>query len=442
MTVLNKDKILDAAKEYVSQGKFDKAIKEYDKLLAVDPADMRVKIRIAELYIKKRQIKEAIAAYRFVADAYTREGFYLKAVTLYKSILRLNPSLVEINAALGDLYEKMGIKKDAVHQYEILVNAYETQGNFADSLRLKEKLVELIPDKPLYRIRLAEGYQRESRHDEAIIQFELLARQYREKGEDAKKLIDLYEKILPHRKENKEMFKELVSLYYKRKEYPQALKWLEERKNLVAVDGDLMLMQAQMYAGLNQLESARNKYQELAEMYTEKGQTSRALEAYAGILAILPEESENVKQQVEAIQGGSFDGLFKRVEEERKKEEEAARQKELQEEAQKAEQENAKTAAKAGPAPVPAPPEAPRAEAPAKGGEAPKPKIPPGGGPTELIGWLKKARSALALGHAYRDTGLVEEAKKEFETAAQCLEKVLEIDSEHPEALQLKKTLS
>ncbi|MDP2599212.1 MAG: tetratricopeptide repeat protein, partial [Deltaproteobacteria bacterium] len=138
MTVLNKDKILDAAKDFIAQGKFDKAIREYEKLLAADPKDMRVKLRIAELFAKRRQVPEAIKAYREVAAHYAHEGFYLKAVTVYKNIIRLNPSLMDINLALAELYEKMGLNQDAVHQYEILASTYEQKNQFQDVLKMRE----------------------------------------------------------------------------------------------------------------------------------------------------------------------------------------------------------------------------------------------------------------------------------------------------------------
>ncbi|MDO8494828.1 MAG: tetratricopeptide repeat protein, partial [Deltaproteobacteria bacterium] len=154
MTVLNKDKILEQAKDFVEQGKLDKAIREYEKILNADPKDMRVKIRIAELYIKHRQIPLAIKLYREVADTYTQDGFFLKAVTILKNILRQNPSLMDVNADLASLYDKMGLNSDASHQYEILANTYEQKGQYEEALKIWQKLVELIPDQKNYRYRL------------------------------------------------------------------------------------------------------------------------------------------------------------------------------------------------------------------------------------------------------------------------------------------------
>ena len=38
MNILNKEKILELAKAYSDEGKFDKAIREYEKILLADPA--------------------------------------------------------------------------------------------------------------------------------------------------------------------------------------------------------------------------------------------------------------------------------------------------------------------------------------------------------------------------------------------------------------------
>ena len=145
-TILNKEKLLEQAQAFVDEGKIDKAIREYEKILFSDVKDLRVKIRIAELYTKQKQSEQAIKLYREVALQYTDEGFYLKAVTVYKQILRLNPSLIEINEELAKLYERMGILGDAVRQYDIVANALDRRGDRERSLEIREKIVQLHPD--------------------------------------------------------------------------------------------------------------------------------------------------------------------------------------------------------------------------------------------------------------------------------------------------------
>src|SRR3990167_4180460 len=376
MTVLNKDKILDPAKDFITEGKFDKAVREYEKLLQADPKDMRIKLRIAELFAKIRQIPEAIKAYREVAESYAHDGFYLKAVTVYENILRLNPSLLDVNQALAALYEKMGLSQDAVHQYEILAQAKE---------------------------------QKKEPH----------------------RLIELYERILPSRPQNKEMLTHLVDLYYQKKDYKAALKWLEQFKQVTSADTHLLGLQAEMYAVLNQLDTARGKYQELAELYMQQGENQKALNAYGEILTLLPEEMETLRPIVEGIQAGAMEVLQKKSQEKRQskqeeqklKEEEQEKEKEAKEKARDLEKQKPKLAPQQASATPPFPVKQPPTE---KG---------------DVNTLLKKAKSALQLSKAYETTGLESEAKQELSQARDCLKKILTIDSQHAEALQLLKDL-
>lgn len=308
MSILNKEKILAQAKKLITQGKFDAAIKEYDKVLAVDPSDMRVKIRIAELYAKQKRIGDAIKFYRQVAQEYEKDGFYLKAVTVYKSVLRLNPSLIEINRFLAEIYEKMGLHKDAVHQYQILANHFEHKGESKNALDIRKRLVELDPAEATLRLRLAELYQWEGQEQESLDEYERVAQQYKDDGR-VEQAIDLYEKILSHRPNNIEMIRELVLIYRKRGELKKAVKYLESNPKIFDNDPYLINILAEMYSRLNQVESAKNKYRELADLYLSRSEMDSALEAYKQVLVLDPTAEKDIEVLVESIRPGAIESL-------------------------------------------------------------------------------------------------------------------------------------
>ncbi|MDO8527347.1 MAG: AAA family ATPase [Deltaproteobacteria bacterium] len=450
MTILNKDKILETAKDFVTQGKFDKAIREYEKILDADPKDMRVKLRIAELFTKRRQIPEAIKAYCFVAEHYATEGFYLKAVTIYKSILRLNPSMLDVNQSLAHLYEKMGLNPDAVHQYEILASSYEQKRQFDEALKVRQKLVELAPQDAGHRIRLAEGYQREERKDDAIEQYEILAVQYREQKKEPQHLIDLYERILPSRPQNKDMLFDLVHLYHAKKDFKSALKWLEQGKQAVSGNADLLSLQAEMYAALHQLDTARGKFQELAELHVKSGEKEKALLAYCEIIVLLPEETETLRPLVEVVEPGAMEKLIREA---GVKREAKAEQTRLEEEAIEKEKE-ARELARHKPegashmaAPVKVetkvetkPPVLKQAAVMTSRFQVKveTTKIPETNDIPALLG---KAQSAITLAKAYLSMGLDNEAQQEWKQAEEALHQVLAADDSHILAKKLLQEL-
>jgi pilus assembly protein FimV len=81
---MDKNKIIEAAAKLVAKGAYDKAIKEYQKILDSDPKDVRVLQKMGELFQKKNENPQAAHYFSKVAEGYSQDGFFLKAVALYK----------------------------------------------------------------------------------------------------------------------------------------------------------------------------------------------------------------------------------------------------------------------------------------------------------------------------------------------------------------------
>ena len=86
----NKRKILDTARKLAQKGAKEKALKEYAKLLKLDPGDAKLRLEIGDAHRRWGQIEEAIETYERVATQYAKEGFDARAVAVYKQILNLD----------------------------------------------------------------------------------------------------------------------------------------------------------------------------------------------------------------------------------------------------------------------------------------------------------------------------------------------------------------
>jgi Tfp pilus assembly protein PilF len=80
---INKRKILEAARKYVQKGAQAKALKEFQKLLKLDPRDARLRLEIGDAYRRWGDNDKAIETYSQVANQYTKEGFDARAVAVY-----------------------------------------------------------------------------------------------------------------------------------------------------------------------------------------------------------------------------------------------------------------------------------------------------------------------------------------------------------------------
>ena len=93
---INREKILKGAEKLVQKGKIEPAIREYEKLLKINPNDVNTINRIGDLHNRIGQVDRAVELYEKIADSFAADGFANKAIAIYKKINRLAPDHVEV----------------------------------------------------------------------------------------------------------------------------------------------------------------------------------------------------------------------------------------------------------------------------------------------------------------------------------------------------------
>lgn len=168
-----KEKLIDKAQKLIQKGQYDKAIAEYRAAAEADPRDISIRLRIGDLYVKVGRKTEAIKEYTEAARANAQRGFYLKAIAVYKQILKLDDSL-EVHNKLAELYTKQRLIADAISEYSYIVTWYERRGKTNEVLELLKKMVEVDPDNIGVRLKLAELYQRLSFEKDSLTEYCLI----------------------------------------------------------------------------------------------------------------------------------------------------------------------------------------------------------------------------------------------------------------------------
>lgn len=230
-------KFFDAIKAKFTSGKFkelsqkffqdghDKLLKDLNGLQKDNPEDMRVKQKIAETLFKKGDTDGAVLKFREIADYFEKEQFILKAIRACKSVLKIRPADVDINLRLAALYVKIDMIPEAGNQYRIAINHYATRGERAEALSLAQDLVKIDPSNA-NRIKLAEIYQNNAIFEEAVKQYEILAKDYRSKKQ-YDDLLRMYERILPYRPDNTAILKDVCILHLRQQKPDKALKLID-----------------------------------------------------------------------------------------------------------------------------------------------------------------------------------------------------------------------
>lgn len=173
----DKGKILQTANQLAARGQFDKAIAEWKKLLVDSPHDGSIQNNIGDLHLKRHATDEAIEAYLQAGAAFHAAGSALKAIAVYKKILKLDPARYGVYQQLGDLNAERGLVNNAVSDYLTLSKLLLRDGRTRDALAVYRKIVDLDPVNLSARQRLAELCLQENQRDEAIKAFFQLAKE-------------------------------------------------------------------------------------------------------------------------------------------------------------------------------------------------------------------------------------------------------------------------
>jgi tetratricopeptide (TPR) repeat protein len=172
---LHREKLVRNAEKFVSRGRIEAAIREYRKLLEDQPKDTGTLNRVGDLYARLNRIDEAVRLFAQIAEQYTEEGFFVKAIAIYKKIIKLDPTRLSVYEKLANLYHRQGLVNEARTQYQVLADYYVKHDNAASAISIYQQMADLEPDDPAHRAKLAELYQQEQLNDKALKQYLLIA---------------------------------------------------------------------------------------------------------------------------------------------------------------------------------------------------------------------------------------------------------------------------
>ena len=163
----NKAKALQEAEKLVTQGKIGQAIKRYFDILERDSSDVILLNTIGDLYIRDRNVSEGLKQFSRLAEAYVQDGFIVKAIAIYKKIVKLEPDSVDPLLRLVELYQTQRMAREARELYYQIAECYKRKKQNDKVLETLRKVVQLDVENVPARVRLAAFCEEIGRKDEA-----------------------------------------------------------------------------------------------------------------------------------------------------------------------------------------------------------------------------------------------------------------------------------
>jgi tetratricopeptide (TPR) repeat protein len=180
-----KDKLIEDAQKLALKGQLDKAIKAYQQVMSLEPSALNHRQKLAELLVRAGRVDDAREEFEVIGKKFTSDGFYLKAIAVYKKLQGMFPGDIPITLTLANLNEKHGLVANALAEYKQVYDYYVKASNSEDALTMLEKMQNVDPQNINIKHKLAEAYFQIGQKDDSYAVFSKLATILQERGDVA-----------------------------------------------------------------------------------------------------------------------------------------------------------------------------------------------------------------------------------------------------------------
>ena len=133
------------AQLFVSDGFLTKAIAVYKRIAKLAPEEIRPLEKLADLYVQQGVMSEARPLFLQLAELHLKNNRQPEAITLLKKLLTAEPDNLRIQVRLADLYQAMGQSGEALGAYVSAAQRALARGDHAECEKLAEKALYIDP---------------------------------------------------------------------------------------------------------------------------------------------------------------------------------------------------------------------------------------------------------------------------------------------------------
>jgi pilus assembly protein FimV len=131
------------AQVYLSDGFNSKAIAIYKKIAKLAPNELAPLERLADLYVQQGVLSEARPLFLQIAEAYLKANKSQKALEVLHRLLDVEPDNLRVQMRLAELYNVMGQKKEAAQTYLSYAQRVFDRGEMDEAVKLIERALEV-----------------------------------------------------------------------------------------------------------------------------------------------------------------------------------------------------------------------------------------------------------------------------------------------------------
>src|SRR5437667_2747193 len=179
------------AQIFVCDGFLTKAIAVYKRIAKLAPEEIRPLEKLADLYVQQGVMSEARPLFLQLAEIHLKSNRQPEAIGLLKKLLQAEPDNLRIQIRLADLYQAMGQTRDAIEGYVSASQRALARGEQGESEKLADKALKLDPNNSAAVIVKARSHSSQGNVAKAAQLLEQAA-DLEKGGEQTELLLDLY----------------------------------------------------------------------------------------------------------------------------------------------------------------------------------------------------------------------------------------------------------
>ncbi len=162
---------------YAKDGFLLKAIALWKKINRLEPASLGPYVNLAELYAKQGLMMEAKGQYQIVVEEYIKRGKMRDAGDVLKKMAEIDPADLKVRSKLADLYKREGNVVKAIEEHVAIAEELTRKGHLAEAVQVLENGLKVDAKNAKLRLELARVHVTQKSFDKAAKVLEEAARQ-------------------------------------------------------------------------------------------------------------------------------------------------------------------------------------------------------------------------------------------------------------------------
>jgi tetratricopeptide (TPR) repeat protein len=169
-----RDRIVQSAEKNLSRGRLDQALDDYLRLLKGSPNDLFGLNKAGDLCVRMGRPADAIGHFARIAELYTADGFFLKAIAICKKINKIDPTRLDVHRRLAELYTRQGLTQDAKGHYQILAEQTLKKNDLKGAIAAYASIASLDPNDLKVQARLADLHRVAGETAQAVARYDAI----------------------------------------------------------------------------------------------------------------------------------------------------------------------------------------------------------------------------------------------------------------------------